>query len=260
MVLAALLICLWGCSEKTDPEVKLSLESAVSSVNGESRLECDYMLEITFGERNVLYYAKGDTQWDRSENRFSIAYDRTLIGESSRMESYFSDGRMQSVINGTAVEVNDAEGDMLSTFPHFEIPACYGENLISVSDNSSGKAYKFIAEDTKALCDAIVGDIYALATVIKKPQPEKNQYGEAQCIYTVKEGRIVSVRYEFDVKLFDTPASTANYTPPESEYTLDLHVVAKLEYTDFGDGVEVLTYTPDESGGEAGSSEGEKKD
>ena len=83
--LAALMICLWGCSEKTDPEIKSSLESAIESVNGESRLECDYMLEITFGERSVLYYAKGDTQWDRAENRFSTVYDRTLLGESEQV-------------------------------------------------------------------------------------------------------------------------------------------------------------------------------
>ena len=249
--LAALMICLWGCSEKTDPEIKSSLESAIESVNGESRLECDYMLEITFGERSVLYYAKGDTQWDRAENRFSMVYDRTLLGESSKMESYFADGKMQSVINGKLVAVNEVKTDVLSTFPNFKIPACYGEADISVSDNSSGKAYKFIADDTKKLCEAVIGDIYSLATVIKKPQPEKTKYGEAQCVYTVKEGRVVSVRYEFDVKLFDTPAATANYTPPESEYTLDLHVVAKLEYTDFGDEVEISCYTPEESADES---------
>ncbi|MBO5786634.1 MAG: hypothetical protein J6R45_04850, partial [Clostridia bacterium] len=65
---------------------------------------------------------------------------------------------------------------------------------------------------------------------------------EAQCVYTVKDGRVLGVRYEFDVKLFDTPAYVPGYSVPESDYTVELHIVAKLSYENFGDQVEIKEY------------------
>ena len=64
----------------------------------------------------------------------------------------------------------------------------------------------------------------------------------------LKDNKVLSARYEFTVKLFDTPNGSANYTPPESEYTLELKVVAKVSYTDFGEGVKIEKYSsPDEA-------------
>jgi len=69
-----------------------------------------------------------------------------------------------------------------------------------------------------------------------------------ECTYTVKDGKIHSCRYEFDVTLFDTPLATPNGVPDESDYSIKLHVSAKLTYNQYGEGVKVEKYsTPDEA-------------
>lgn len=245
MLSALLLLC--ACAEEQDPEIKADLDSAISAANAETRLSAEYMLEITFGNGTVLYYAMGDAAWDRTEKNANAFFDQTYLGSSVEMENYFSDGKMVSVENGNPIEV-ERDGDILMTkFPYFT-PVSDDENPdIALSNNLSGTAYTFTRGDTRELCESILGgDIYALATVIKKPQKELTQYGNTKCVYTVSDGRLVSCRYEFDIKLFDTPAGNANYTPPESEYTLDLHVVAKLSYEGFGESVSVEEYSADE--------------
>ena len=71
----------------------------------------------------------------------------------------------------------------------------------------------------------------------KKPQKDLTEYGDVECIYTVKDGRIVSARFEFDMKLFDTPAYVPGYSVPEEEYTLNIHITAKVGYDKFGQDV-----------------------
>ncbi len=243
LLVLTMLFC-WGCGEKTDPEIKKQMDSALANVNGETKLNCDYMMEITFGNGAVLYYAKGSAFWDREKLKAETLFDQTYLGTSVKMENYFADGIMYSVENGDPLKVERDGETMFSKFPYFKIPSCGEDTVISVGNNSSGKSYKFSSADTKKLCEDILGgDIYALATVIKKPQPEKTQYSDTQYTYTENDGRLVSARYEFDIKLFDTPSASANYTPPESEYTLDLHVVAKVEYKGFGEDVEIKDYS-----------------
>ncbi len=247
LLLAIAMLACWGCGEKPDPEIKKQMDSALETVNGETKLNCDYMLEITFGNGAVLYYAKGSAFWDRDLLKTETVFDQTYLGTSVKMENYFAHGIMYSVENNVPLKVERDGEALFSKFPYFKIPSCGDETAVTVGSNSSGTSYKFSRTDTKVLCEDILGgDIYALATVIKKPQPEKTEYSDTQCTYTENEGRLVSARYEFDIKLFDTPSGSANYTPPESEYTLDLHVVAKLEYKGFGDEVEIKDYSAPE--------------
>lgn len=246
LLVLTMLLC-WGCGEKPNPEIKKQMDSALETVNSETKLNCEYMLEITFGNGAVLYYAKGSAFWDREKLKAETLFDQTYLGNSVKMENYFSDGIMYSLENGVPLKVERDGEVLLSKFPYFKIPSCGEETVISVGNNSAGTSYKFSTADAKWLCEEILGgDIYALATVIKKPQPEKTKYSDAQYTYTEKDGRLVSARYEFDIKLFDTPTVSANYTPPESEYTLDLHFVAKVEYKGFGEDVSIKDYSAPE--------------
>lgn len=243
---ALFLLC--GCAEKADPQIKEELNSALDSVNAETKLSCDYMLEITFGDNSVLYYAKGDALWDRELKTANAFFNQTFLGASVEMENYFADNKMVTIENGEPITVERDADILLSKFPYFKPALPSEESKITVGNNSAGKTFTFTISDSKSLCENILGgDIYALATVIKKPQRDKTQYGEAKCVYTVADGKVSQLRYEFNVKLFDTPAVSANYVPPESEYTLDLKVVAKISYTSFGSDVTVEKYsTPDE--------------
>ena len=84
--------------------------------------------------------------------------------------------------------------------------------------------------DGKAFAESVVGDLYSLVTAIKKPQREKTEYGKVACIIVVRGGTVESARYEYTVKLFDTPAYSKVYSAPESEYTVTVKVSAKITY------------------------------
>lgn len=245
MLVVAFALCLfWGC-EDAGPDNTVSpeeLNSAVGAINSETRLSGDYMLELTFGEGSVLYYALGDIAWDRSENKVFAEFTQTYLGISSDMENYYSDGKMVSIEDGSPITVDRQSEEILTKFPYFTVPEASAD--VTKGSNSAGTTYTFSALDTKQLCESIVGtDLYSLVTVIKKPQPELTEYGETKCIYTVSEGKLVSCRFEFDVKLFDTPAYTPNYSQPESEYTIDLHVTAKVSYDGTGEETEIAEYS-----------------
>ena len=248
IMLSVLFVLLCGCGTDADPLIKQELDNAVSAVNNQTKLKCDYMLEITFGDNTVLYYAMGDAVWDRESKTANAFFDQTYLGKSVEMENYFSNEKMVSVEDGYPLTIKRDGDVLLSKFPYFKVESAFEGNEIKVGANSFGKTYSFVHQDTKSLCESILGgDIYALVTAIKKPQKDKTVYGEGNCIYTVSEKGLESCRYEFDVKLYDTPSVTATYVPPESEYTLNLHVTAKITYTQFGGEVKIEKYsTPDE--------------
>lgn len=242
-----------GTEEETmvDEEVVSSLNSAINATNNENKISGKYMLEITFGDSAVLYYALGNAAWDSAEGTASAVFDQTYLGVSSVGENYFADGKLISVDDGAVMEFDRDKDTLFSKFPYAKLPEYKSEyGNIAISASSLGKTYKIIRADTKELCDTVVGgDIYTIANVIKKPQPEKTEYGKTECVFTVKEGKVIGCRYEFDVKLFDTPAYIPGgaYSVPESEYTLDIHVTAKVTYEKFGDNVTVLTYNAESS-------------
>ncbi len=242
IILAFAMLFAAACSDDGQSEIRAEMESALDEVNGEARLSCNYLLEITFDGSKVLYYAKGNACWDRDDLRITTIYDRTYLGNTLRMESYLANGENYSLVDGTPVKIDSISGNMFEQFPQFRLPSVGEEGEISVSDNLAGKAYKFAPEDAEALCQALVGDIYGIAQVIEVPQRDKTEYSNAQCVYTVKDGRIASARYELDIKLFDTPMLSKD----EEDYTLDLHVSAKLEYIAFGNSVGIAEYEPPE--------------
>lgn len=246
-LLVALMLLCCAC-DKDNNENRPQLDSALEAVNNQTKLECDYMLEITFGDKTVLYYAMGNAKWDRNEKVANAYFDQTYLGSSVVMENYFSGKEMVSVENGVPIIV-ERDGDiLLSKFPYFKPMCAPQESKIEVGANSLGTTYSFDYADTKTLCENLLGgDVYALVPNIKKPQREKTQYTSGKCIYTEVDGMIASCRYEFDIKLYDTPMASANYNPPESDYTLDLHVTAKITYTDFGENVVIDEYSMEET-------------
>ena len=243
----ALLFC--SCKEVENPpkaEDVAELRDAISATNNESSVSGKYMLEITFGDSTVLYYALGNVAWDVEKGVSSVLFDETYLGDSSVRANYFAENKLISVDDGEVLTLERDAETLFSKFPYAKLPE-YSEEHGGINKNNSanGKTFTVKRTDTKELLDTVVGnDIYTIATVIKKPQPEKTQYSDTECIYTVSDGKVVGCRYEFDVKLFDTPAYIpGGYSVPESEYTLDLHVVAKVTYEKFGSDVTVSEYS-----------------
>lgn len=254
VILCVLAFVLSSCGneeETVDESVVATLNSAINATNNENKISGKYMLEITFANSATLYYALGNAAWDSEEGIASATFDQTYLGVSSVGANYYKNGVMTSVDDGVAMELERDRDTLFSRFPYAKLAEYKSEyGNISTSASSLGTTYKLTRIDTKELCDVVVGgDIYTIANVIKKPQPEKTEYGATECTFTVKDGRVVGCRYEFDVKLFDTPAYIPGgaYSVPESEYTLDIHVTAKVTYEKFGDDVTVLTYTDESS-------------
>ena len=237
--------CVGGGETVNNEENAKKLNTAIESTNGESRVAGEYMLEVTFGEGTTLYYAMGDVSWDSKSLLAYAEFDQTYLAVSSRVKNYFANGKMISVDGGETIESKRESTELFSKFPYANI-APYGKSCgdIKVGSNSVGTTYTFTVTNAKSLSNTIIGeDIYTIAKVLKKPQPEKTQYGDIKCVFTVKDEKIVSCRYEYSLKLFDTPPYVPGYSVPESEYTLDVKIVAKITYNSFGDGVEINEYS-----------------
>lgn len=244
LVLAlAALLC--GCSggEKQDPSAAKELNGAVAAANEEASVSGDYLLEITFGAGNVLYYAKGNIEFDRAEKKAFAEFNWNWLGNSDKVRNYYSNGVMTSVSDGEVIKEDYADDELFSKFPYSALLLCEEDRAVTVGNNSIGKTFSVSRSDTEKICETVVGDIYSLVTVIKKPQKDKTKYGDTTVTYTVSDGKAVACRFEFSVTLFDTPSYVPGYQPPESEYSVELKVSAKVGYSRFG--VEVAEYSPD---------------
>lgn len=238
----ALLLC--GCTEDVEEVDTAELVSAVEKTNSETRISGQYMLEMSFGEGVTLYYALGEVAWDTEIGIASASFNQTYLGVSSKAENYFADGKIISLELGESAEVERTADELFSKFPYCKVLELEESADITAADSTVGRTYTFVRDDTAQICETIVGqDIYGIANVIKKPQTEKTEYSQTTCVYTVSDGKLVSCRYEFDVKLFDTPAYVPGYSVPETEYTLDVHVIAKMTYKSFGEDVTVSEYS-----------------
>ena len=244
----SLLIC--GCADGggTNSELLSELNGAIESVNAEARVSGGYLIEISVSGV-TLYYAKGNIAFDREKNVAFNDFTQTYMGKSVVSQNYFSNGRLVSVEKGKATEFDRTSEQILGKFPYSELmtlPENIGEITEKIS--SVGRTVELVRKDTSVICETVVGkDIYTLTGVIKKPQTDKTRYSDTKCVYTVKDGRVVGCRYEFTVTLFDTPAYVPGYSVPESEYTIDLSVVAKVNYDEFGEGITVSEYSAEES-------------
>lgn len=232
-----------GEGESLNPDARAEISDIAEKANLETRLSGEYMFEITFGEGSVLYFSGGKMAWDRIEKKISSDFSQTYLGVSSKMKNYFANGRMVSIEDGNAIENERDAESFFTKFPYFSIPLPENDK-ITLGDNTSGKTYSFELESSKELSNALVGeDIYSLVNVIKKPQKELTEYGKASCIYTVADGKISSCKYEFDIKLFDTPAYIpGGMSQPEENYTIVIHISARLKYVEFGEDVVIEEY------------------
>ncbi len=227
--------------EREAEDAKATVNSVVAEVNKQDKLSGEYQLSITFDKGAVLYYAKGNIEWDRKAQTAYASFDHTYLGASGKMENYFKDGAIISVDSTKTERTEKDPDDLMSKFPYFSV-FDYSEDCgeIKVGENNSGTTYTFFVKNNKEIFESIAGgDIYKMVFSIKDPQPEKTQYGDIECIYTVVDGKLQSCRYEFDVKLFDTPGYVPGYSVPEEEYTIDLHFSGKITYNSFGDNVSV---------------------
>lgn len=247
-LLCASVLIFCGCgdgADTPDEETVNELCLAINATNSETRLSGKYMLEMTFGDSAVLYYALGNVAWDTEKKISHVSFNQTYLGKSSVAENYFADGTMISVDDGNVITAERESDTLFSKFPYARLlEYSSGQGGITVSNSASGKTFTVVYKNTEELSKWVVGeDIYSIASVIKKPQTDKTQYGDTTCVYTVSDGKVVGCRYEFDIKLFDTPAYVPGYSVPESDYTLDIHVVAKMSYESFGEGVEISEYS-----------------
>ncbi len=246
-----LVAVLFGCeptdqSKNNDEKVNSeSLNAKVNDVNSKDKIAGEYMLEMTFGEGVTLYYALGEMAWDREAQTAFTDFSYSYLGVSGKTENYFKNGKLTSVDGGEVITGDRKAEELFSKIPYSSMPLYSGDcKGLVVSDTSSGTAYSFTRSDTKKLSKMFVeDDIYDIVTVLKKPQPEKTQYSDMQCVYTVNDGKLVSCRFEFDMKLFDTPAYVPGYSVPEEDYTIDIHVNAKITYKQFGNDVSVEEYS-----------------
>ncbi len=243
----ALLLCACGEGE-TQSDASETLSAAINATNSETAFSGDYMLEISFGQGVAMYYAYGEAECDRAKKTASAVFSQTYFGVSANSENYIANGKLVSVESGKATEVPRDTEELLAKFPYgpmFTLPE--QTEGIAVSESMVGTTYTVMRKDTEAVCESVVGgDIYDLVDVLKQPQKDKTEYSETTCVYTVAEGRVIGVRYEFDMKLYDTPAYVPGYSVPESEYTVSLHVVAKVSYKQFGEAVTVKEYSESE--------------
>ena len=245
----SLLLLLSACRDSaSDPEAVNKLSEAVAATNSETRFSGQYMLEISFGKGVTLYYALGNVNCDRALKTANASFSQTYLGVSGNAENYISDGKVISIDSGEYALVEVESDALFKRFPYCEIYKLPEQTEVTVTENMQGTSYRFINKDTKNIFETVVGgDIYELVTVLKQPQKDKTEYGETECIYTVEDGRVVAIRYEFDMKLYDTPAYVPDYSVPESDYTVELHIVAKLTYKNFGSSVEINEYSAAES-------------
>ena len=246
LLLLSLLLC--GCGEGNRTVEKEDVESfnhAVENLNSQKRNSGNYLLEITFGDMTVLYYASGEVAWDREAETAFAEFKQTYLGASTEMENYFSKGKMVSIEDGNLLETERESSKVFEMFPYFTHfsynDSCKG---LKKGTNSKGETVSFSRSDTKDIFSKVLGEnIYDLVTVLKKPQRDKIEYSDTECVYTFSEGNIISCRYDFDVKLFDTPAYVPGHSQSEEEYTLKLHVVAKVDFKSHGDAVEIKEYS-----------------
>ncbi len=248
LLVVSLLLCACAEEEGNNAELKSALESAISATNSEEAFSGQYMLEISFGKGVALYYALGDVECDRSAKKAFVSFSQTYLGISSGAKNYIESGKIISVEGETATEIEGNTEGFLAKFPYGAVFPLPENASLTTNETMVGTTYTVIRNDTKSICENVVGDdIYEMVDVLKQPQKDKTEYSETECTYTVSEGRVTGVRYEFDMKLFDTPAYIPGYSMPESEYTVQFHVVAKISYNEFGSGVEVEEYVGGES-------------
>ncbi len=244
VVLSALLL-LWSCGAEDKTNIE-QLNSAINAHNSQKKFSGNYLLDITFGNESAgqygtLYYAAGDMEWDRDAKKAYAKFNQNYLGTAYIMENYFSNGTMISVEDGKAIESERNADDLFSMFPYYSL-LTYDESLcknIAKGNNVAGTSYTFERSDTKAIFDKIFGDgiydIIVSTTTMTSPQKDKTKYSNAKCVYTVSEGKLFSCRYEFDMTIYDTPAYIPGYTQEESKYTLELHIVAKVEFDSKGE-------------------------
>ncbi len=240
---ALLLFSSCGAEEKTNIS---ALDSAVKKHNSETRFSGDYLLEITFGNESAdaygtLYYAAGDVAWDSKAQKVCARFDQNYLGTAYEMENYFHKGVMISVEDGVAKKSERTAESVFEMFPYYSLLP-YDKEVcgdIKKGSNVSGDSYTFERTDTKDIFDNIFGDgiydVIVSTTTMTSPQRDKTQFSNAVCVYTISEGDIVSCRYEFDMTIFDTPAYIPGYKQEESKYSLELHIVARVEYNKDGE-------------------------
>ena len=250
--LAVSIVFAFGCADESTvntEETAKKINSCAEAINKESRVGGEYLISITFGNDAVLYQADGDIAWDMGNKTAYADFRQTYLGDSSVMQNYISGGNVISVDDGEKNESTRDVNELFSKFPYSKVLLHDGKcSDISVIESSVGTVYEFSRTDSKEIFSRIIGEeTFGLVFSIKNLQKDKTEYKDAKCFYTVNDGKITSCRYEFDVKLFDTPAYIPGYTPPEEEYTIDLHISAKITYNSFGDEVVIKEYVAESS-------------
>lgn len=228
---AASLLC--GCSGK--PDYAPELNAAAENRAAQEKLGGECMLEITAPESAAtVYYLRGSFSCDKSEKTAYLEFDQTWLGMSSRAFNYFSGGVVTNITDGERFEEPREAEELLNKFPYFAPePRRGSDGAVSRTEAAKGYSYSYTRKNGAEFCESVLGgDVYGLVPVLKQPQPEKTVYSDVRFTCTADGGALLSYGCEFDVTLFDTPAYVPGYSVPESEYTIKLHVTARITYAD----------------------------
>lgn len=228
-----------GCGEKASFG---EVSAGIDNTNAIKRYQASFITEFTFEEEKVtLLYQQGSYSIDRDQQQLYADYVRTYFGASDKITEMYKDGYVYQS-NGSGRSKYQSKPEFLDYLQYAEA-LNFNEKDISglkKDTNSSGTLYTFkVKSGYDERLKAVLGDnIYSL-TKLTKPQKEKTRFSEIACEYTFtqnKDGQTVLAnrQIEFTVYLYDTPAYTPGYTPPEEDYMLELKVRIKVTYKDTG--------------------------
>ncbi|PKM63123.1 MAG: hypothetical protein CVU97_01850 [Firmicutes bacterium HGW-Firmicutes-21] len=245
LLLAVLAALLFGCGNNEDFSV---VQGAVENTNAVKRYKANFVTDLTFENGSAtLLFMQGEYSIDREKQIMSSSYVESYLGASSSLVERYFDGYVY-----TDIDINKTKyqrsADELFGYMYFSEPIAFEEKDIknlSVRNSSEGTLYSFTVKSgyDEQLLKLMGEGIYALAH-ITKPQTEKTRFSDINVEYIIAENGegepiLASRQMVFTMHLYQTPAYTPWYTPPESDYRLDLKVRIKVSYKDFGDEVEI---------------------
>lgn len=242
LVLAIAVICaLPGCTDKAKYS---AAEKAVENTNSCQRQKVNYAVEMKIADESVtMMFSHGNYVIDRENGLMHSTSIETYIGTQSTQTQYYFDGYVYTDLDGSKTKYKGAADDVFGYLQFAKVISFKKEDISKLKVNEDGTEVSFtVKEGYKDQLWGLLGDgFYSLAKIVK-PQKEKTKIGSAECVLSIKndsEGNPILSSYKltFPVVLYDTPAYSPNYTPPEEDYMLEITVSLSLNFTSFGEEV-----------------------
>jgi len=243
LTIAILLTCFYGCDKS---ESFLKVTTAVENTNAKQRYQAKYVVDMKFPGA-ILTFEQGSYSIDRQQKKLYLNGVKSYLGTSKKLIEMYSEGYVYTDLDGAKSKAEIVPEKFFNYLYYAQAFDFKYEDIkkLSVDTNSSGTLYTFTVESgyDKQLLALMGDDVYSLAR-ITKPQTEKTRFSEIKCEYTVTDNKngepiLAGSQIAFTMFLYDTPAYTPGYTPPENDYMLELSVRLNVSYTAFGDEVSI---------------------